>query len=206
MKNDKCHGLRNKILVIGLIMVILAVIFLMFQNNAFSRPFEDFKGPGYIPGGYNSTNNLTDDNERIFEYSGNGTFYVGVIKNTTTNELHNLMNPFKLDPESAVKKSENIAVNGHNVTFQTSEYKLDLRGMDLTGLIPNGYNIPTTKMPDINITMAKFQATWYCNETGLTYVAEGVVTSDKLEEMRKVTQSVKCHQEKTIWDYLKLSI
>ncbi len=206
MKEDKGHGLRNKILVIGLIMIALAVIFVMFQNNAFSRPFEDFKGPEYIPNGYNNTNNLTENNERIFEYSGNGTFYVGVIKNTTTNELHNFMNPFKQDPKSAIKKNENITVNGHDVNFQTSEYKLDLHGMDLKGMIPNGYNIPTTKMPDINITMAKFQATWYCNETGLTYVAEGLVTPDQLEEMKKMTVSIKCHQEKTIWDYLNLHL
>lgn len=197
MKNDKSRGLR-KILVIGLILIILGVIFIIFQNNGFSRPFEDFKGSEYLPNGYNNTDNMSDDNQRIFEYTGNGTFYVGVIKNTTTNELHEIMNPFEEDPENAIKKIENITVNGHNVIFQTSEYNLDLHGIDLTGMIPEGY-IPTTKIPNINISMVKFQATWYCNETKLTYITEGLVTSNQTEEMKKVTQSIQCHQEKTIW-------
>ena len=203
MKNDKNRGLR-KILVIGLILIILGVILIMFQNNAFSRPFEDFNGSEYIPNGYNMTDNMSEDNQRIFEYAGNGTFYVGVIKNTTTNELHEFMEPFEEDPQNLINKSENIMVNGHEVTFQTSEYNLDLHGMDMTSMIPEDYNISTTKIHDVNINMVKFQATWYCNETKLTYIAEGLVTTDQIEEMKKVTQSIKCHQEKTIWDQLKI--
>lgn len=199
MKDNKNHGLMKKSLIIGLIMIFLGIVLVMYQNNAFLRPFEDFNGPRYIPNGYNNTDNLTDDNQRIFEYTGNGTFYVGVIKNTTTNELHDIMNPFEKDPENTVQKNEKITVNGHTVTLQTSEYNLDLDGMDLTSIIPDDYNM---SIPNINIKMIKFQATWYCNKTGLTYVVEGLVTSNQLEEMKKMTQSVKCHQEKTIWNLL----
>ena len=201
MKDDN-QSLMKKVLVIGLILIIFGVVFVIFQNIAFSRSFEDFKGPGYVPAGYNNTDNLTNHNERIFEYGGNGTFYAGVIKNTAADELHDIMNPFEEDPESAVKKSENITVNGHNVAFQTSEYTLDLHGMDLTGMIPEGYNIPINRIHDININMAKFQATWYCKETNLIYIVTGLVTSDQLEEMKKMMMSVNCHPKKRIWNLL----
>ena len=52
--------------------------------------------------------------------------------------------------------------------------------------------------------MAKFQAIWTCSETGLTYIAVGLVTHDKIEDIKKMASTIHCHPKKsflqTIWN------
>ncbi len=200
-KSKMNNGLWKKILVIALIVTILGVIFIMFEYNTFSRPFEDFCGPSYLPSGYNNTDNLTNDNERIFEYKGNGTFWAGVIKDTNQKQLKELLNPFEQDPKSVNKTSENLTVNGHTVVLQVSEKKFKMEGKNIAKILPANYT--GAEIPEISLNMSKFQAKWYCTETKLTYVVTGLITSEQLPEMKKMIQSITCHQEKTIWNLLK---
>lgn len=190
--------------VIVLVLVSVFCVALMYPNSVF-RPFEDFKGPDYVPAGFNNTENFTNDNERIFEYDGEGSFYVGVIKNTTFDaELEYFLNPFQDDPSNVVKYGEDININGHTVRFNVSEmdFNMDPQGLEkikqnLPENISSKINLSNTTIPAVNIQMAKFQAIWTCNKTGLTYFAVGLVTHDKMEEMKKMATSIHCHPPKS---------
>lgn len=190
---EKKPYLKKKILVFVVIIAVIITVYAIFWGHALYRPFEDFKGPVYIPKGYNLTDNLTTDNERIFEYSGNGTFWVGLIKDPNKKELNETLNPFADDSQNINETNETITVNGHNVTFKVHEMSIDMQ--EITSDIPilSKYTMPTIKM-------AKFQAKWYCEETNLTYVAIGFVTSDQLEEMKKMIESIQCHPEKSLFN------
>ncbi|SCG86033.1 hypothetical protein [Methanobacterium congolense] len=190
---EKKPYLKKKILVFVVIIAVIITVYAIFWGHALYRPFEDFKGPVYIPKGYNLTDNLTTDNERIFEYSGNGTFWVGLIKDPNKKELNETLNPFADDSQNINETNEIITVNGHNVTFKVHEMSIDMQ--EITSDIPilSKYTMPTIKM-------AKFQAKWYCEETNLTYVAIGFVTSDQLEEMKKMIESIQCHPEKSLFN------
>jgi hypothetical protein len=171
-KRDGKMNNHKKITIIGLLLAVTGVILLGLYVNVVSHPFEEFKGPNYLPATYNNSENLTDDNERIFEYKGNGTFYSMVVKDPNNLRLKNITNIFEEDPESVNHTSENIIVNGHNVVFEVSEMSL----------------------PQFGISLAKFQASWYCDKTHLTYKTMGMVTSDQKDEMKKMIMSVVCHE------------
>ena len=184
---NKCN-LIVKIMPILVIVVVLGVLFVSFSGETFS--FSSFNGPSYIPTGYNNTANQTTDNERIFEYSGNGTFYAGVVKNNSKEYLKELFHPFDEDPTDINETVENIEVNGHTVIFKV--HSMEINMTELTSGISQLQN---QTIPDISF--AKFQATWYCEKSHLTYITTGIASTTQMSEMKKMTQSMKCHQNKT---------
>jgi hypothetical protein len=203
--------MNRKIWVLCVLVLVLGFLFVLLYPSVFFRPFEDFKGPDYVPVGFNNTENLTNSNERIFEYDGDGSFYVGVIKNTSQSaELDSFVNPFKDDPSNVVRYGEDININNHTVRFEVSEKNFHMDAQNLEKIkqklpenLSSEVNIPNTNIPALDIQMAKFQAIWTCNETGLTYIAVGLVTHDKIEDIKKMTTTIHCHPKKsflqTIW-------
>ena len=181
-------GLIAKIIPILLIIVVLGALFLSFSGETFS--FSSFNGPSYIPSGYNNTANQTTDNERIFEYSGNGTFYAGVVKNTSKEDLKELFHPFEEDPTDINETVENIELNGHTVIF-----KVHTMEINMTELTSGISQLKNQTIPDISF--AKFQASWYCEKSHLTYITTGIASTAQIPEMKKMTQSMKCHQNET---------
>ena len=169
---EKGRRKHKKIIIIILMLTVTGVILLGLYGDIVSNPFEEFKGPSYLPETYNYSDNLTDDNERILEYKGNGTFYSMVIKDPNNVNLKNLTNVFEEDPDSVNRTSENITVNGHKVVFEMIEMSL----------------------PQFGISLAKFQTTWYCDKTHLTYNTIGIVTSSQKDEMKKMIMSIECHK------------
>ncbi len=194
-KNSEANtGSFKKIFVIVGIIIIIGCILVLFFSGAIYRPFEDFKGPGYLPANYNNSDNLTTSNERIFEYSGNGTFWVGVVKDPNQQQLNETMNPFKDDPDTVKETKENLTINGHNITLQISEMSLNIKE-----IVDNTANLDQLNNP--NISFAKFQARWYCEETGLNYFAMGLVTSEQMAEMKKMMESIVCHKNNAIFKF-----
>jgi hypothetical protein len=189
----------RKLIFVGLVLLLISgALVAIFWGKILYRPFNDFNGPHYLPTGYNMTNNLTNDNERIFEYSGNGTFWAGVIKNVNDEEVQEILNPFNDDPANVIRTDNNLTVNGHIVLFQVSEKHVNINKNSITQLlenIPNKNEISTENIQNISVNMAKFQVKWYCPESKLTYVVTGLVTSEQLAEMEKMTTTIVCHQK-----------
>ena len=190
--DDKKQGFNKlnlimKFVPILLIFMVVGVFFAFNGGEVFT--FSSFNGPNYIPADYNLTENQTTDNERLFEYSGNGTFYVGVVKNTSKENLKELFNPFDEDPTDINESVENIEVNGHMVTF-----KVHTMEINMTELTSGVSQLKNQTIP--NISMAKFQATWYCEKSHLTYITTGIASNTQMDDMKKMTQSIKCHQHK----------
>ena len=192
MLDDKKKDINNfsllhKILIISSIFIVAgAVLFTVFGDT---YKFTDFNGPKYIPSNYNATDNQTTNNERIFEYNGNGTFWAGVVKETNKEELTDLFHPFEGDPATINQTKENITVNGHTVLFEV--HSMDMNMKELTAGISalNGYTVQ-------NFTFSKFHSEWHCEKSNLTYVATGFVMYNQIDEMKKMVQSVDCHQNK----------
>jgi hypothetical protein len=182
------RSLIKKLIPILMILVVVGVLFVSFSSETFT--FSSFNGPGYIPTGYNNTDNQTTDNERLFEYSGNGTFYVGVVKNTSKEDLKDLFHPFDEDPTDINETVENIDVNGHAVMF-----KVHTMEMNMTELTSGISQLKNQTIP--NVSFAKFQATWYCEKSHLTYITTGIASNTQMDEMKIMTQSIKCHQNKS---------
>ena len=202
--------MKEKILILSVLILVLGFTIILLYPNIIFRPFEDFKGPDYVPEGFNNSENLTNSNERIFEYDGEGTFYVGVIKNTTHNaELDSFVNPFKDDPSNVTRYSEDININDHIVRFEVSEKQFHMDSQNLQKITQNlpknltsKIKIPNNNIPAIDIQMAKFQATWTCKETNLTYIVVGMVKHDKIEEMKKMATTIHCHPKKTYLEWI----
>ncbi len=195
----KSRELWKKISLLVVILLILGLLFNLWDDGYLYRPFEDFNGPNYLPDGYNISDNLTDDNVRIFEYHGNGTIYAGVIKDSKDENVQDLLNPFKNDPQDLVVSNAELIVNEHNVVFKESDkyFEIDKASMEKAlQNLPINQTMPTKNFQDVNLNMAKFQAQWYCPESNLTYVVTGLVTTDQIPEMKKVVLSMKCHIKK----------
>ena len=188
-KKKESNKLRlfHKILIILSISIISIAFLLVVMGD--SCKFNDFDGPKYIPADYNTTNNQTTDNERIFEYNGNGTFWVGVVKDINKEDLSDLLNPFKEDPPTIKQTKENITVTGHSVLFEVHTMEMNMKEMTSNISSLSGYNIP-------NLSLSKFNAEWHCEKSNLTYVATGFVTANQLDEMKKMVQSIECHANK----------
>jgi hypothetical protein len=177
-----------KLIPVLLIVAVIGVLLVSFSGETFS--FSSFNGPSYIPTGYNNTENQTTENERIFEYSGNGTFYAGVVKNTSKENLTELFHPFEEDPTDIKETVENIGVNGHTVIF-----KVHTMEINMTELTSGISQLKNQTIP--NLSFAKFQATWYCEKSHLTYITTGITSNNQMDEMKKMTQSIECHHNKT---------
>ena len=177
----------KKLFIVALIVLVAGAVIVTFFGDTFK--FTDFNGPNYIPADYNNTANQTTDNQRIFEYTGNGTFWVGVVKDTNKEELKELFHPFEENSNSTNQTKENITVNGHTVIFEVHSMNIDMKEMAAGISALNKYDIP-------NISLAKFNAEWYCEKSHLTFVATGFVTTNQTEEMKKMIQSIPCHQNK----------
>jgi hypothetical protein len=189
---DKKEGtnkfsLMKKLFFVLLIMAVVGVAVFTFFGDTFK--FNDFIGPNYIPANYNNSANQTTDNERIFEFSGNGTFWVGVVKNTNNTDLTDLFHPFVEDPSTVNVTNENITVNGHTVLFEVHTMSIDMKEMAAGMPELSKYDMP-------NLSLSKFHAEWYCEKSHLTYVTTGLVTPNQTEEMKKMIQSIPCHQNK----------
>lgn len=196
--------ISKKTIILLITLTLLTSTYILTNSNLFYHPFEDFQGPSYVPVGFNKTDNISTDNEKIFEYSGNGTFWVCVVKNTTHTELQDLINPFQNDPTDVTRTNKDITINKHTTIFQITEqhFETDLSSISqVLNELPTKQEIPTTKIQNININinMAKFQDIWYCPESNLTYISTGLITKEQLPEIEKMTQSIKCHQEQQTW-------
>jgi hypothetical protein len=178
-------GLIKKFLIVLLIVFVAGMVFISFSGETFK--FTSFNGPSYIPSGYNNTENHTNNNERIFEYSGNGTFWVGVVKNTSNPDLKDLFNPFDEDPDYINQTKENITVNGHIVVFEVHSMDINMKEMAQGISQLENYDMP-------NLSFAKFYASWYCEKSNLTFVATGMITMNQTEDMKKMIKSIQCHQ------------
>ncbi|MCK9152324.1 hypothetical protein [Methanobacterium alcaliphilum] len=155
--------------------------------------FDNFNCSKQISGNYNNTNHLINDNERIFEYTGNGTFWVGVIKDTNNENLKPLLDPFEDDKNFTNITKENITVNGHQIVFEVHTMEVDLTAISssLSYLSKNNMKNGISRQP-----FAKFQAKWHCNESNLTFVFTGFVPYNKIPEMKQMIKSIKCHSKK----------
>jgi hypothetical protein len=178
-------GAIKKFLLVFLIVFVTGMVFISFSGETFK--FTSFNGPSYIPSGYNNTENHTNNNERIFEYSGNGTFWVGVVKNTSNPDLKDLFNPFDEDPDYINQTKENITVNGHIVVFEVHSMDINMKEMAQGISQLENYDMP-------NLSFAKFYASWYCEKSNLTFVATGMITMNQTEDMKKMIKSIQCHQ------------
>jgi hypothetical protein len=183
-------SLIKKVIPVLLLVVVVGVIFVSIGGDMFL--FSSFNGPSYIPDGYNNSANQTTDNERIFEYSGDGIFYVGVVKNTSKENLKELFHPFDEDSKDIKETEENIRVNGHTVLF-----KVHIMEIKMTELSNGISKLKNQAVP--NISFVKFHATWYCEKSHLTYVTTGIATNTQMDEMKKMVQSIECHQNKKDW-------
>lgn len=189
-KKEKENGkgsLLKKIVPIIALIIILGAVFAVMNSDTFK--FGNFNGPEYVPAHYNNTDKFTNDNERIFEYTGNGTFWVAVIKNTSDKQLKTLLNPFENDKNYTNITKENITINGHQVLFEVHSMEVNLGEMASSIPALSKYAIP-------NQSFSKFQAKWHCEESNLTFVSTGFVYTSQIPEMKKTTQSIKCHNEK----------
>jgi hypothetical protein len=112
-----------------------------------------------------------------------------VVKETNKEELTDLFHPFDEDPSTINQTKENITVNGHTVLFEVHSMNMNMK--ELTAGIPSfcGYNVQ-------NFTFSKFHAEWHCEKSNLTYVTTGFVTINQIDEMKKMVQSIECHQNK----------
>ena len=185
-KNSRSRlGAIKKFLLIFLIVFVAGMVFISFSGETFK--FTSFNGPSYIPSGFNNTENHTNNNERIFEYSGNGTFWVGVVKNTSNADLKELFNPFDEDPDNVNQTKENITVNGHIVVFEVHSMDINVKEMAQGISQLENYDMP-------NLSFAKFFASWYCEKSNLTFVATGMITTNQTEDMKQMIKSIQCHQ------------
>ena len=185
-KNSRSRlGAIKKFLLIFLIVFVAGMVFISFSGETFK--FTSFNGPSYIPSGFNNTENHTNNNERIFEYSGNGTFWVGVVKNTSNADLKELFHPFDEDPDYVNQTKENITVNGHIVVFEVHSMDINVKEMAQGISQLENYDMP-------NLSFAKFFASWYCEKSNLTFVATGMITTNQTEDMKKMIKSIQCHQ------------
>lgn len=184
-KDKNNRSLKKRLILLVLIVFIAVMALLSITGETFT--FTSFNGPSYVPSGYNNTNNHTNDNERLFEYSGNGTFWVGAVKNTSSKDLNDLFHPFDEDPSYLNQTKENITVNGHNVLFEIHSMDINVKEMAKGISQLNNYDMP-------ELSLAKFSASWYCEKSKLTFVAVGMVTKNQTEDMKKMVESIQCHQ------------
>jgi hypothetical protein len=208
MKKNRAKFSRRKLVYITVGLILCIVVLISISSfNVLYRPFEDFSGPRYLPQDFNQTNNMSDDNKRIFEYSGNGTFYVGVIKNTSDEELHDLLNPFEEDPSDVIMTNSTVVVDGQDVVFQLSEKHVEIQKAKLKNLFEK---IPTNQtnkdisdnIQDIEVNLVKFHAQWYSNDTKLTYVVTGLTSKEEILEINKMTASITSRPPKSAWPSL----
>jgi len=182
-KNNR--SLKKGLILLVLIVFVVLIALLSVTGETFK--FSSFNGPSYVPSGYNNTDNHTNDNERLFEYSGNGTFWVGVVKNTSSTDLKDLFHPFDEDPSYLNQTKENITVNGHTVLFEVHSMDINVKEMAKGISQLNNYDVP-------ELSLAKFSASWYCEKSHLTFVAVGMITKNQTEDMKKMVESIQCHQ------------
>lgn len=184
-KDKNNRSLKKRLILLVLIVFIAVMALLSITGETFT--FTSFNGPSYVPSGYNNTNNHTNDNERLFEYSGNGTFWAGAVKNTSSTELNDLFHPFDEDPNYLNQTKENITVNGHKVLFEVHTMNINVKEMANGISQLNNYDMP-------ELSLAKFSASWYCEKSNLTFVTVGMVTKNQTEDMKKMVESIQCHQ------------
>jgi hypothetical protein len=188
LAEDKSNRLLKKRLILLVLIVVVALMALISVTGETFK-FSSFNGPSYVPSGYNNTDNHTNGNERLFEYSGNGTFWVGVVKNTSSTDLNDLFHPFDEDPTYLNQTKENIMVNGHTVLFEVHSIDINMEEMAKGITQLNNCNMP-------ELSLAKFSASWYCEKSHLTFVAVGMITKNQTEDMKKMVESIQCHQNK----------
>ncbi len=112
-----------------------------------------------------------------------------MVKDTNKEELTDLFHPFEGDPITINQTKANMTVNGHTVLFEV--HSMDMNMKELTAGISalNGYTAE-------NFTFTKFHSEWHCEKSNLTYVATGFVMYNQVDEMKKMIQSIDCHQNK----------
>ena len=112
-----------------------------------------------------------------------------MVKNTSKENLKELFHPFDEDPTEINETLEYIDVNGHEVIF-----KVHTMEINMTELTSGISQLKNQTIPDVSF--AKFQATWYCEKSHLTYITTGIASDTQMPEMKKMAQSIKCHQNR----------
>lgn len=170
--------LSGKKVLLSLILIIISVLGLCIFTGVISTPWMDslscFDGPSYLPEGYLNVDNNTTNVDKTFVFQDNvgDSFMVGATNDLQKSELEPLKTPFEKDISHHLDlKEENLSVNGHMVVFQV----LSVNFMFLNRNI--------------------FSASWFCNQTGLTVFVVGSMGSKDKSEMKKMVQSIQCHQE-----------
>jgi len=106
---------------------------------------------------------------------------VAAIKDTNKSQITELKNPIPENNNMTVV-NETLNIQGHPVLLQT------------------------LKMEFMGISMNLFHTSWTCDTTGLEIVVMGKMKDNETEEMKKMTQSITCHQEKNSWNMVGLKI
>jgi hypothetical protein len=160
----------KKIYIISILVILLATTSI---SGCIGDPIADFTGPDYIPDNYSNTNNNTTDAGKIMFYQGPAPlnlFIVAVVKDPTQHFFKEVTNQFgSNESEYAKDYNDTLELNGHQVNMK----------------------IQTVNF--FGTSISTFQAVWYCDKTMLTYATMGIVPTSDLEDMKNMTESIKCH-------------
>ncbi len=176
---------KNKFICLVLLLLVISVVGVIMGvfKTPLNDPLNSFQAPQYVPEGYVSVSNNSTASDKAFYYKDNemNQFMVAAIKDTDKSQLTELEPPLT-GMGNMIVVNESMNIHGHDIIFQT--LKMDFMGS----------------------SMNLFHTSWACDQTGLKIVVIGKMKDNETEKMKKMTQSILCHHEKTKINILGIKI
>lgn len=165
----------KKLYLVGILGILILMILAASTFHS-SDPLKDFNGPSYIPLNYHLTGNNTTENSTFLFYQGPAQmnfFIVGASKDPDKKIIKNIKSSFNNTTSQTANLlilQDNINVNGHTVTIKREE-------INFYGTL-----------------ISFFETSWYCDDSKMTFVVNGVVPSSDMDGVKKMIESIKCHK------------
>ena len=166
----------KKLYLVGILGILILVVLVPLNVHFSSDPLKNFNGPGYIPTNYHLAGNNTTENSTFLFYQGPAKmnfFIVGASKDPDKNVLKNIKSSFNNTTSQTANLlilQENVNVNGHNITIKREE-------INFYGTL-----------------ISFFETSWYCDDSKMTFIVNGVVPSSDMDGVKKMIESIKCHK------------